>query len=324
MKSYWIRHEGNDAVLDLREVPIPDPAPGQILLRVRATSLNRGDLLGAIAFHRAADGRPAGVDAAGEVHAVGEGVKDFRTGDRVMARARGCFAEYVLVDPALATPIPQRLSWEQAAAIPISYVTAWEALIQYGRLKAGEWLLIAGASSGVVVASLQLGKVLGAKVIGISGSAAKLEKLRGLGLDIGIRARGQDFSTRVLEATVGKGADLAVNLVGGTVFGACQKSLGSFGRLAVVGYVDGIMKTELDLEATHGKRLEIFGISNAPLSPAMRAEATRGFNRDVMPAIADGRIVPVIDRVFPFDQLPMAKAYVESDAQIGKVVVRLD
>ena len=323
MKCYWIRHEGDNAVLYLRELPIPEPGPGQVRLRVRATSLNRGDLLGAIAFHRAPEGRPAGVDAAGEVHAVGEGVKDLRRGDRIMVRARGCFAEYVLVDPALATPVPPHFSWEQAAAIPISYVTAWEALVQFGRLKAGEWLLVAGASSGVGVASLQLGKVLGAKVAGVSGSAAKLEKLRALGLDLGIHARGEDFSARVLEATGGRGADLAVNLVGGSVFGACQKSLANFGRLAVVGYVDGIMTAALDLEATHGKRLEIFGISNAPLTPAMRAEATRGFNRDVMPAIADGRIVPVLDRVFSFDELNMAKAYVESNAQIGKVVVRL-
>ena len=324
MKSYWIRHEGSQAVLDLRDTPTPAPERGQMVLRVRAASLNRGDLLGAIAFHRAADGRPAGVDAAGEVHAVGEGVREFRRGDRVMVRSRGCFAEYVLVDPALATAVPPRLSWEQAAAVPISYVTAWEALVQFGRLTAGEWLLVAGASSGVGVASLQLGKILGAKVIGVSGSAAKLEKLRTLGLDVGIRARGEDFSARVLEATGGKGVDLAVNLVGGTVFGACQKSLANFGRLAIVGYVDGVMTTALDLEAAHGKRHEIFGISNAPLTPAMRAEATRGFNRDVMPAISDGRIVPVIDRVFPFDQLPAAKAYVESNAQLGKVVVRLD
>src|SRR6188474_3698483 len=98
MKAYWIRHEGNNAVLELRELPIPQPAPGQLLLRVRATSLNRGDLLGAIAFHRAPEGRPAGVDAAGEVHAVGEGVKDYKPGDALMVRSRGCFAEYVLVD----------------------------------------------------------------------------------------------------------------------------------------------------------------------------------------------------------------------------------
>ena len=324
MKAYWIRHDGNNAVLELREQPIPEPAPGQLVLRVRATSLNRGDLLGAIAFHRAPQGRPAGVDAAGEVHAVGAGVKDYKPGDRIMVRARGCFAGYVLVDPALATPIPPHLSWEQAAAVPISYITAWEALIQFGRLKVSEWLLITGASSGVGVASIQLGNLLGAKVIGISTSEGKLAKLARLGLDVGIYARDEDFSVRVLEATGGKGVDLAVNLVGGSVFGACLKSLANFGRLAVVGYVDGVMTAELDLEATHGKRLEIFGISNAALTPAMRAEATRGFNRDVMPAIADGRIVPVIDRVFAFDELPKAKAYVDLGAQIGKVVVRLD
>ena len=324
MKAYWIRHESGGAVLDMREVPVPVPGPGQLLLRVRATSLNRGDLLGAIAFHRAPQGRPAGVEAAGEIQAVGEGVTEFKCGDRVMARGRGCFAEFVVVDARLATPVPPQLSWEQAAAISVSHLTAWEALVEYGHLKAGETLLVAGASSGVGVASIQLGKLLGAKVIGITRSTEKFDRLRAIGMDVGVCARGDDFSAQVLEANGGRGVDLAVNLVGGTMFAACQRSLANFGRLAVVGYVDGVMKSDFDLEATHGKRLEIFGISNAPLTETMRAEATRGFNRDVMPAIIDGRIVPVIDRVFPFDQLPMAKAYVDSSAQIGKVVVRLD
>ena len=323
MKAFWIRHEAGKAELILRELPVPEPAPGQILLRVRAASLNRGDLLGAISFHRAPEGRPAGVDAAGEVHAVGAGVKGFRPGDRVMARSRGCFAEYVLVDPGLATPIPAGFSWEKAAAIPISYVTAWEALVQFGRLKAGETLLIAGASSGVGVCSIQLGKVLGAKVIGVSTSESKLDRLKALGLDSAICARREDFSGKVQELTGGKGADLAVNLVGGTVFAACQRSLGRFGRLAIVGYVDGVMTTPLDLEAAHGKRHEIFGISNAQLTPEMRAVATKGFERDVLPAIVDGRIEPVIDRVFPFYELPAAKAYVDAGAQIGKVVVKM-
>ena len=161
-------------------------------------------------------------------------------------------------------------------------------------------------------------------MIGISTSPAKLDKLRALGLDVAICAHGSDFSSEVRAATGGKGIDLAVNLVGGSVFAACQKSLANFGRLAVVGYVDGVMKTELDLEATHGMRHEIFGVSNYPLSPPMRAEATRGFNRDVLPALIDGRIVPVIDRVYPFHELPEAKAYVEKGEQVGRVVVRID
>src|SRR5688572_13854937 len=123
MKAWWIRHDGKDAALELHEAPVPKPWPGQVLLRVHAASLNRGDLLGAIAFHRAPQGRPAGVDAAGEVEAVGEGVDNVRPGDRIMARGRGCFAQYVAVDAALSTPVPDQLSWEQAAAIPISYVT---------------------------------------------------------------------------------------------------------------------------------------------------------------------------------------------------------
>ena len=130
MKSYWIRHENGAGVMELRESPIPVPGPGQLLLRVRAASLSRGDLLGAIKFHRSPEGRPAGVNAAGEIHALGAGVTEFRVGDRIMVRGHGCFAEYVLVDPGLATPVPPQFTWEQAAAIPISYVTAWEAMVQ--------------------------------------------------------------------------------------------------------------------------------------------------------------------------------------------------
>src|SRR5688572_11064703 len=173
MKAYWIRHEGHESKLELRELPVPQPGPGQLVMRVRAASLNRGDLLGAIAFHRAPEGRPAGVDAAGEVYALGEGVRERSIGDRIMARSRGCFAQYVLVDPKLATRVPERLSWEEAGSVPISYVTAWEALVQFGRLKRGETVLVAGASSGVGVCSIQLAKALGAKVIGISTSPQK-------------------------------------------------------------------------------------------------------------------------------------------------------
>lgn len=323
MKSCWIKTENARTVLELRDVPIPQPKAGEIVLRVRASSFNRGELLAAIGLHSADVPRPAGGDGAGEVCAVGEGVSGFKAGDRVMGRARGFFAEYVAMAVEQAVPIPDRLSWEQAAAVPTVFVTAYEILCQFGKLKAGEWLLVAGASSGVGVACIQAGKYIGAKVIATSRSAEKLAKLKTLGLDAGIEARGGKFAGEVTQATGGKGANLAVNLIGGTAFPELMHSLANQGRLAIVGYVDRTMKSEIDLEAVHGKRLQIYGVSNAHLTAVERAEAMRGFARDLLPAFVEGRITPVIDRVFPFDEIQAAKAYVESDVQVGKVVVRV-
>ena len=323
MKSCWIKKTGGHAELEMREVPVPQPARGEMRVRVKATSVNRGDMLARISRHSADEARPAGVDAAGEIHAVGEGITEFKPGERVMFRARGCFAEYVIVDPALAARVPERLSWEEAAAIPVAFITAYEALVQFGGLQAGEWVLTTGASSGVGVAALQTAQYLGAKVIGISSSAAKLARLQALGLDVAIRARGPGFASEVLRTTGGCGVHLAVNLVGGSAFPDCQRALADHGRLVIVGYVDGQMKTELDLEALHGKRLHVMGISNAPLTPAQRAGAMRGFMELLYPAFVNGKIKPVIDRVFDFDALPEAKRYVESDQLLGKVIIRL-
>lgn len=324
MKSWWIRSEGAGTVLEMRDVPIPTPGPGQVLLRVRTTSLNRGDMMAAIARHRADVARPAGADAAGEIHALGPGVAGIRVGDRAMVRAKASFAEYVLVDAGQVVPIPECLSWEQAGATMVAFVTAYESTVQLGRLVRGETMLVSGVSSGVGVAAMQIGQVVGCRVIGVSGSQQKLDRLTALGLDVAIRARGSDFVDEAMKATGGKGVNLAVNLVGGTAFPGCQRVLADFGRMAMVGYVDTVMRAEIDLEALHGRRHDIFGVSNSPLTTAHRAEATRGFVRDILPAIAAGRVVPVVDRVFGFDDVPAAKAYVETDALLGKVVVKLD
>ena len=161
MKSYWIKADHGKTALELREVPIPQPKKGEILVRMRAASLNRGELLASIGLHSAAEARPAGGDGAGEVQALGESVAGFKPGDRVMVRARGSFSEYVVTRAEQVFPAPQRLSWEQAGAIPTAFVTAYEMLVPYGGLKSGEWLLVAGASSGVGVACVQIGKMLG-------------------------------------------------------------------------------------------------------------------------------------------------------------------
>lgn len=323
MKAFWIKSESGKTVLGRRDVPEPQPKRGEIVVRMQTASLNRGELLAVIEHYITEEARPAGGDGAGEVHAVGEGVTGFRPGDRVMFRARGTFSEYAAVIVEQAVRIPERLSWEQAAAVPLVFVTAYESIRQFGKLKKGNWLLVAGASSGVGVACIQAAKYLGAKVIGTSGSNDKLERLKSLGLDVGIPSRGSDFTEQTLKATRSKGVKVAVNLVGGTAFSGCLASLANQGRLAIVGYVDGVMKSEIDLEQVHGKRLQIFGVSNAHLTATERARAVRGFVREFLPGFADGSIVPVVDRVFPFDDLPAAKAYVETNAQIGKVVVTM-
>lgn len=322
MKSWWIKTEHGKTSLEFRDVPAPQPKAGEIVVRVHATAMNRGELIVGGVVHGGAE-KVGGTEAAGLVHAVGEGVAAVKPGERVMGRARGGFAEYALMDAHQAIAVPQRLAWEQAAAIPVSFLTAYEMLFAYGKLAPGEWLLVAGASSGAGVASIQTAKMIGARVIGTSGSAGKLVRLKAAGLDAGICTRRPDFAGKVKEATGGRGADLIVNCVGGSVFAECLRALAYQGRLATVGYVDGVLAAEIDLGALHANRYVLFGVSNARLPAGQRAEAVRGFVRDVLPAVADGRIAPLIDRVFSFDELPAAKAHMESNAQVGKIVVRV-
>ena len=239
-----------------------------------------------------------------------------------MGRAYGAYAEYTIHRIGDAMPAPAKLSWEEAAGAGIAYLTAYDMLWPGGELKSGEWLLVTGASAGVGVASVQLGKLIGAKVIGTSGSAEKLKKLAALGMDLGLQNRNGGFEKAVMEATGGKGVNLVVNNVGGTVFAECIRALAYRGRLATVGYVDGVVTAEMDILALHSKRLKLFGVSNKMRSAAEIAEGVRGFSRDVLPALASGHLRPVIDRVFPFSELPQAKAHMESSAHLGKIILK--
>jgi NADPH:quinone reductase-like Zn-dependent oxidoreductase len=320
----WFSTDGQGRpAFELREVPLSEPKAGEVRLRVRAASLNRGEFLHSPSYASAENARPAGSDVSGEIDAVGEGVTVFKPGDRVMGRARGAYAQYAYADPRLLSPIPGKLSWEEAAATPIVFNVTYDMLWTQGQLKRGEWLLVTGISSGVGVACLQAAKVIGAKVIGTSGSPAKLERLRELGLDVGIATRSPDFSSRVLEATGGKGVDLVVNNVGGSLFEECVRSMNYLGRLATVGYLDKTFDARIDLNAVHARRLRIFGVSARYRPVAELAESLANCRRDLYPALGDGRIRPVIDRVFPLEELPKAREYMEADAQVGKVVLKV-
>ena len=314
MKAYVLRSDPDATRLELRDKPQPQPRPDQLLVRIHAASLNRGELIRGQGLIKPGAEKPAGMDAAGEV--VG-------TGERVMGRLPGAFAEYGVMDKQDAIPIPAALSWEEAAAVPITFLVVYDMLVQQGNLAPGEWLLVTGVTAGVGVAALQAGKALGAKVIGTSGSAEKLERLRPLGLDLALRTRKGDFREPVMQATGGKGVDLVVNNVGGTVFPECIRSLAYQGRLATVGYLDGTMRAELDLEALHSKRLKLFGVSNKLRTAPQRAATVEGFKRDFLPLFAAGKLKPLVSRVYDFADLPKAKDAMEADAHVGKIVVRV-
>lgn len=320
MKAYWITPGPGGTRVELRDTPTPELKPGEILVQVRATALNRGELLGGKA---GAPARAGGGECAGDVVRVGDGVTGISTGDRVMGRCSGGFAEYAVMDAREAMRVPGRLGWDEAAATPLVFLVVYDMLVAQGRLTAGQWLLVTGVSSGVGVAALQTAKVLGARVIGTSGSAAKLARLETLGLDVGIRTRTGDFYDAVMKATGGQGVNLVVNNVGGSVFAECLRVLAFEGRLATVGYLDRVLASPLDLEALHSKRLTLFGVSNRLRNAAQRAETVRGFVRDLLPRFEDGRLRPLVDKVFGFEDLPAAIKFMEADAQVGKIVVRV-
>jgi NADPH2:quinone reductase len=323
MQAYWMQMSDHGATLEVRETARPEPGPGQLLVRMHAAGLNRGEFIVGHGLHASGSAKVIGLEGAGEVAALGMGVGGFRIGDRVMGRCPGAFAEYALMSAREAIPVPANLSWPQAAVVPLTYQVAYDLLVLQGHVAAGEWVLVAGVSSGVGVATLQMAKLIGARVIGTSGSAEKLARLEPLGLDAGLCTREADFHAPVMAATAGAGVNLVVDNVGGSVFAEAVRCLAFEGRLGMVGYVDGVLKAQLDLEALHARRLTLFGVSNKMRSADHRARDVPGFVADMVPAFASGRIQPVVDRVFPFEQLAQAKAHMEANRHLGKIVLAM-
>lgn len=317
MRAWYLAPTETALQLELRDVPAPQPKPGELLVRVHAASLNRGELL------VRGEPRPAGSECAGEVIAVGPAVTEFTVGMRVMGRARGGFAEQSLLDAREALPVPDSLTWEEAAAVPLVNLVAYDMLVEQGHLAAGEWVLITGVTSGVGVASLQMAKALGARVLGTSRSPTKLEALVPLGLDAALSGNPTDLTAEIRRLTADHGADLVLNTVGGSLFPACLAALAYQGRLATVGHVDGVTESTIDLAALHARRLHLYGVSNKHRTAAERAVTVAGFRRDILPFFATGTLRPLLDRVFPFDELPAARARMEANEHVGKIVVRL-
>ncbi len=322
MLSYSLRVEGTQTLLQCTDMPLPEPGPGQVLLRMHAAGLNRGEFIpGGLVKCGAA--KPAGIEGAGEIVALGAGVTGLAVGNRVMGRCAGAFSSYAVMDAREAMLVPPGLGMEAAAAVPLTFLVVHDMLRRQGRLQAGEWLLITGVSSGVGVAALQAAKACGAQVIGTSGSAEKLQRLQGLGLDVGITTRQGDFAAAVMQATAQRGVNLVVNAVGGSVFAECVRCLAFEGRLATVGYVDNTLQAEIDIQALHAKRLTLFGVSNKLRSADQRAEGVPAFVAEWLPWFASGHIRPLVDSVFPLAELAAARAHMQANAHLGKIVVTM-
>jgi len=326
MKAIVIIPGKEGGTLEMRDVPEPKPGAGQILLRVKATALNRADLYQRQGLHptHTDPGSSliiAGLEAAGEVSALGEGVAGLKIGDRVMALCPGSYAEWVVFDHRLAVPIPERLSWEEAATIPVSYNTEHNALITNARLKPGESVLINAASSGVGVAAVQIAKLFGARpVMGTGSSPEKLQALAGLGMDVGINYRTENFADAALAATKGAGVNVIIDHVGAPFLKDHLRCMALGGRLVSVGRLAGRVG-ELDLDFLALRRLHLIGVTFRTRTLEERIAVTRACAADLLPAFADGRLKPVIHRVYPLHQALEAQAYMASNAQLGKIVL---
>ena len=325
MKAWML--EAGSLALSLADLPETAPGQHQVQVKVMSASLNRGEFLHGGGKYAAVQGpakvKRCGMEAAGVVTAIGDGVTRYRVGDRIMGRAAGGFAEQAILDERDSIPVPDNVDWLDAGSIPIAYAVAYDMIVANGELKSGDCLLVTSVASGVGVACMQIAKALGARVIGTSGSAEKLAQLKSAGLDEAIVTRSSDFVEAVRRFTDGKGADVAINNIGGSVFEALIASLGYMGRLALVGHVDGIKHATIDIDDVHSRRLKIFGVSNRLRTPEQRAATIDGFIRDMVPLIRAGKLKPLIDSVYAFEELPQALERMRADAHVGKIVLKV-
>jgi len=326
MKAVYIKEFGGAENLEIREVENPPkPKEKQVLVRVKASALNRADILQRKGFYPAPLGFPEripGLEFAGEVVEIGENVANFNPNNRVFGvTAGGAQADFLLTEEILLAKIPENLSFTQAAAVPEAFITASDAIFTNGNLQTGESLLIHAVGSGVGLAALQLAKAKNIKVFGTSRTADKLEKCAEFGLDEAILTDVKSNFSEIIKDKIG-GVDVILDLVGARFFDENLKSLALKGRLILVGLVAG-RKAEFDLGIALSKRLKIIGTALRSRSTAEKAEATQKFIKEVLPLFESGKIVPNIDRVFKFEEIHTAHEYLESNKSFGKIIIEI-
>ncbi|HKC33976.1 MAG TPA: zinc-binding dehydrogenase [Xanthobacteraceae bacterium] len=312
---------------EVRDLPKPEPAPNEVLIRVRASSLNRADV-GVAAGHQhgrvGGVGSRIGLECSGEVEAVGRDVKDFKPGDRVMGSAPGSYAEYVVANPGRIARIPaNNMTYEQAACFPVALQTLHNAIVTAGRFKRGETLLIQGASSGVGLMGMQIGKFMGASlVMGTSTNPGRRARLKEFGCDLAIDTTDPKWPEAVKKATADKGVDLIVDMVSGGVANGNLEAAAILGRIVNVGRLGG-QKGEFNYDLHALKRIDYIGVTNRTRTPEELNEVTRRMRADLWPAVEAGTLSLPIDKTFPLEKVAEALAMMKANQHFGKIVLTM-
>lgn len=311
------------ATLHVAEGPVPKPGPGEVLVKVRYAGINRPDVFQRKGLYPPPPGASPilGLEVAGEVAALGEGVDAWRLGDLVVALAPGGgYAEYCAVPARHALPVPAGVPLEQAAGLPENWFTVWSNLRDIARLKAGERLLVHGGSSGIGLAAIQLGKLTGAQVFTTVGNVEKAAACRAFGADGVVEYRRQDFVEEIRAATNGEGVDVILDMVGGDYIQKNVSLLRRDGRLVYIAFLNG-SKVPFDFLPVMTKRLTITGSTLRPRSREEKEAIRDALLAHVWPALAEGRVKSRIHATFPMEQAAEAHRLMESSAHIGKILL---
>lgn len=324
MKAAIITQPGGPDVLKIQEVETPEPHGDQVRVRVKASGVNRADLLQRAGGYPAPAGSPSnipGLEFAGEVEAVGPLVRMWQPGQRVMGLAGGgAQAEYILAHEGLLVEIPENLDFVQAAGIPEVFMTAHDALFTQAGLRMGERVLIHAAGSGVGTAAIQLAKAAGATVFGTSRTPDKLEQARGLGLDFGVSA--QNFADEVQGLTGGQGVHVVLDFVGASYLEQNLQALGNWGRMIILATMGGALGN-LHIGLLMSKRISVKGVTLRTRSLEEKLAVTRAFATSVLPLLASGKVRPIIERTYPLAEISAAHTTMGENQNFGKLVITL-
>ena len=307
----------------IQDVPPPKPKPTDVLVRIKAIALNRADLGSARGdtSHGAASGRPVGSEFAGEVVEVGGEVHDFKVGDRVMCHSPGSHAEYAASDYGRAMKVPDGMGFEQAATLPIGLNTLHNALVTAGRMRAGEAVMVQGASSGVGIIGLQIAKLMGAKlVVGTSTNEARRARLKEFGADLAVDTRDPKWPAQVLEATGGKGVNLTVDMLSGPTVSQTMEATALLGRIVNIGRLAG-MKAEFDFDLHARKRIDYIGVTFRTRTVEEVRDILVKMRSDLWDDVKAGRIRVPIDKSYPLAEARAGHEHMRANQHFGKILL---